>query len=146
MDTDEYIAQRLDDQIEWYDKKSLHNQRWHKILRVFEIVGAALIPFATAVLAPEPLSTRIAIGGLGVVVTVVAATLDLFRFQVQWIEYRTTCETLKKEKFLFLTASEPYLRRSGDNLQLLVQRVETLIANENTNWGQGIRQRGKEEG
>jgi hypothetical protein len=42
---EEYIEQRLSDQIGWYDRKSSTNQRWFKRLRFAEIVAAATIPF-----------------------------------------------------------------------------------------------------
>jgi len=42
---EEYIEQRLSDQIGWYDRKSGTNQRWFKRLRFAEIVAAATIPF-----------------------------------------------------------------------------------------------------
>ncbi|HFC76762.1 MAG TPA: DUF4231 domain-containing protein, partial [Candidatus Moranbacteria bacterium] len=41
-------------------------------------------------------------------------------------------ESLKHEKYLFLTKSEPY--DIDEPFKLLVQRVESLISKENTNW------------
>jgi hypothetical protein len=41
MAPEEYIEQRLNDQIGWYDRKSATNQRWFKRLRFAEIVAAA---------------------------------------------------------------------------------------------------------
>lgn len=43
---------RLEDQIAWYDAKSRHNQRWFKLLKVWQIVIAAAIPVAAAAEAP----------------------------------------------------------------------------------------------
>ncbi|MDH3287817.1 MAG: DUF4231 domain-containing protein [Betaproteobacteria bacterium] len=40
----EYLEQRLDDQINWYSKKSAANQAAHKRLRLIEIIAAASIP------------------------------------------------------------------------------------------------------
>ena len=36
MDIEEYIKDRLDDQINWYDTKSQIHQKWYKILKVSE--------------------------------------------------------------------------------------------------------------
>ena len=44
MDINEYISTRLDPQIEWYDKKSVHAQRRYKQFQVAEIILAAFIP------------------------------------------------------------------------------------------------------
>jgi len=50
MGEQEYFEQRLDDQINWYDKKSVFNQQRYKQLRTAEIVLSLLIPFAGQVL------------------------------------------------------------------------------------------------
>ena len=135
LDVGEYIARRVRDQIDWYDRKSIWNQRWFKRLRLVEILAAALIPFLTAV--PDSFgSMKYVIGGLGVLITVVAGVLALHQFQERWTEYRTTCESLKKELFLFLTRAEPYA--AGEAFSMLVQKVETLISKENTNWAQSL--------
>ncbi len=69
---EEYIEQRLSDQINWYDRKSSTNQRWFKRLRFPEIVAAATIPFLSG-FAGNSLAIKIAIGALGVFVAVTAS-------------------------------------------------------------------------
>ena len=57
---------------------------------------------------------------------------DKKSLDAQWIEYRSTCESLKHEKFLFLSGAEPYCEENS--YHLLVQRVEGLISKENSEW------------
>lgn len=45
MTPEQYMEDRVDDQIKWYDSRSQANQRWYKHLRSIEIVLAASIPF-----------------------------------------------------------------------------------------------------
>src|SRR6266403_5260662 len=135
MAPDEYIEQRLNDQIVWYDRKSSTNQSWFKRLRFGEMVAAAIIPFLSG-FAGNSLPIKIAIGALGVLVAVVASLLGLLQLQVHWIEYRATAESLRKEKFLFLTQTDPYDK--DDAFHLLVQRVEGLLSKENTDWVQSM--------
>lgn len=138
----EYLSQRVEAQLSWYDKKSLWNQRWFKRLRIIEIVAAAMIPFLTAI--PDATTMKYVVGSLGVIITVVAGVLALFQFQERWSEYRATSESLKKEQFLFLTRAEPYT--GGDAFSILVQRIETLLSKENTGWAQSlIRSGGRDE-
>ena len=80
--------------------------RWSKRLRFTEIVAAATIPFLSG-FAGNSFPIKIAIGALGVLVAVVASLLGLLQLQEHWIEYRATAESLRKEKFLFLTQTEP---------------------------------------
>ena len=132
---EEYVDQRLSDQIGWYDRKSTTNQRWFKLLRFAEIVAAATIPFLSG-FAGNSFQIKIAIGALGVLVAVLASLLGLLQLQERWIKYRATAESLRKEKFLFLTQTQPYDK--DDAFHLLVQRVEALLSKENTEWTQSI--------
>jgi hypothetical protein len=143
ISADEYIEQRLNDQVGWYDRKSSENQRWFKRLRLTEIVAAAIIPLLSG-FAGESLAIKIAIGALGVVVAVIASLLALLHLQEHWINYRATAEALKTEKFLFLTQTQPYEKE--DAFHLLVQRVEALLSKENTEWLQAMVKPPKGEG
>lgn len=137
MTPEEYIEKRLDDQIEWYGRKSLTAQKVFKRLRLAEIVAAALIPFLSGVLISDPklfLTGNVIIGLLGISVAVITGFLSLGRHQEHWIGYRAVCEALKREKFLFETKVDPY--NSADAFPLLVQRVEALVSSENTQWAQ----------
>jgi Protein of unknown function (DUF4231) len=140
---EDYIEQRLNDQISWYDRKSTTNQRWFRRLRFAEIVAAATIPFLSG-FAGNSLRIKIAIGALGVVVAVIASLLGLLHLQEHWIEYRATAESLRREKFLFLTQTEPYDK--ADAFHLLVQRVEGLLSKESIEWVQSMMKAPKAEG
>jgi hypothetical protein len=139
---EEYIEQRLNNQIGWYDTKSSRNQAWFKRLRFTEVVAAAIIPFLSG-FAGESMAIKIAIGALGVLVAVIASLLGLLRFQEHWITYRATAEALKTEKFLFLTQTPPYDKQ--DAFHLLVQRVEAMLSKENAEWFQSGIKASKEE-
>lgn len=131
MIEEEYIDHRLNDQISWYSKRSQTNQKWFKRLRLLEIVAAAIIPFLAGIGSAIPYYSII-IGILGVIIAVSAGLSALYKYHENWIEYRTTLETLKHEKYLFQAKCSPY---DNDNAFCkLVQRVEGLISKENTQW------------
>jgi len=120
----EDIKQRLDNQIEWYDSKSSGNQRTYRRLRGIEIVSAAAIPLVAAAQSIVQIPTAVAailMALLGSVVTVCTGFLALGNYHENWIEYRTICETLRKEKFMYLTRSDLYsngraaLQEAGDD-------------------------------
>ena len=142
MSEDEYIAERLDDQIEWYSARSKFNQQTFKRLRLLEIIAAACIPFLTGMSQKIAYSEWI-IGFLGIAIAVAAAATSLYKLQENWIQYRSTCEQLQHEKYLYLTRTAPYA--DEDRLSALVQRVEGLIATENSAWSQQYRQDGELE-
>jgi len=74
---------------------------------------------------------------LGAAVVVLAALQSLGKHHENWIEYRTTCESLTHEKYLFLTGTEPY--DGEDPFHLFVTRIEGMISTENTSWSQHTR-------
>jgi hypothetical protein len=131
MDKDNYLNDRLEKQIKWYDDKSQYNQKWFKSLRVIEIVCAAIIPFLAGMSDSIPCG-QIFIGALGVIIAVCAGLSALNKYHENWLTYRTTCETLRHEKYLFLTGCKPY--EGDDTLTSLVERVEGLISKENSQW------------
>ncbi|MEQ9366795.1 MAG: DUF4231 domain-containing protein [Leptospirales bacterium] len=140
MNPEEYIKQRVDDQIDWHSKKSSSNRKTYQILTLLAIVAAASIPLLSAVtvLGAEPgVVAPIAAGGLGVLITILSGTLSLFRFHENWVEYRLIVEALKRERFLFLAGVEPY--QGPESFPDFVERVEALIAKTVVSWGRTAR-------
>ncbi len=133
MNEKEYLEDRLENQISWYSRESKSNQFWFKMLRLVEIVAAASIPFITG-MADSICYSEWIIGFLAIGIAIAAASSALFKLQENWIQYRTTCEQLKHEKYLYLTKAQPY--NSDNCLATLVQRVEGLISKENSGWAQ----------
>lgn len=131
-----YFEQRLDDQINWYDDKSSLNKNRYSRLRLLEIIFAAMIPLLAGY-ARESEYLGYAIGLLGMLVAVIAGVIGLYRFQENWIEYRAQAESLKQEKYLYLTRATPYDNEGA--FELLVQRVEALLKRETTGWAQSLR-------
>ncbi len=132
VNQDEYLRDRLDDQIDWYGGKAAWNQKWYKRLQVVSVLAAALIPFLSGYMSEEIPAVKLTIGGLGFFVAAITALLGLYRFHENWIEYRAASEALKGEKFRYLTRVAPY--DGNDPFPLLVTRVESLLSGENANW------------
>jgi hypothetical protein len=144
MTESEYLEKRLEDQIRWYSTKSQWNQKLYKRLRIVEITAACMIPFFVGYIDKPDDLFKVLTGLLGVTVAIVSGIVALFKFQENWIEYRTTSESLKHEKYLYLTNSEPY--DVDDKFPLLVERLESFISKENTRWSQYIKRTMKEKG
>jgi hypothetical protein len=133
VNQEEYLKNRVDEQIAWYDRKSGGSQRWFQRLRLFEIAAAAAITLLAGY-ADSFSNVKIVIGILGLLTAVIAGVLALYQFQENWMAYRSACESLKQEKYLFLTRTDPY---SGDDaFALFVSRVEALMSKERTAWTQ----------
>jgi hypothetical protein len=138
MNDQQYIAERLDDQCHWLEGKAAWNQTCYKRLRLIEIAAAAFIPALASLKVPDPLTQPI-VAVLGIAVALVAGAMGLFKFQENWVQYRSTAEQLKHEKFMYATQCGPYA--GEDRFALLVERVEKLLMKENTAWAEAMSSR-----
>jgi hypothetical protein len=135
------IMERLEDQIAWYESKSVANQQAYKRIKVAEILAAAIIPFLAALGRPR---IGMATGGLGVLITVLEGLLHLNQYQQNWINYRSTCEALKHEKYTYLGKAAPYAN-VPDPHALLAERIESLVSQEHAKWALQQQEQGKEQ-
>jgi hypothetical protein len=134
-DTPNPTLKRLEDQIDWYDKKSSYNQRRFKILKISQIIAGALIPFASSVGAPAAVA-----GGLGVLIVIFEGLQSLSQHQQSWISYRSTCQKLTQEKYLWLAKAGPYESAPNPDA-VMAERIEALMSSEITNWSTTTRQK-----
>jgi len=119
---------RLEDEISWYDRRSGYNQKVYKILKFATVAFAAVVPVAAALTAPAWVT-----GGLGVLIILVEALQQMNQYHHNWISYRSTCESLKHEKYLYVATAGPYAT-ADTPLRLLAERVESLVSVEHAKW------------
>ena len=143
MTQEEYIKDRLDDQINWYEKKSSFCQKKHKFWQVMKIVSALSITtislWAPADLFKSPvegstfsINLSHLIGVIGAFIVFIESFVKIFDYEKLWIQYRSTAERLKREKLLFQTSSKPY--HTKEAFSLLVQQSESIMNNEVQGW------------
>jgi hypothetical protein len=137
--SDDPTWDRLEDQIAWYDRKSIGYQKTYKRIKIIEIVAAAAIPFLSALNISQAGNAQAGhliswtIGGLGVLITILEGVLQLNQYQSNWIAYRSACEGLKHEKYAYLAKAAPYNDAPNPHA-LLAERVEALVSQEHAKW------------
>jgi hypothetical protein len=128
MDLDKYITERIDPQINWYDKKAGFYKSCFFIGNILVLIISAMIPFLTSFEANE---YKYIIGFLGVSITIVTGVLNLFGFYQKWLLYRSTAEKLKSEKHLLNLFSD----KLNDQEKIeYAKRLEQIILTENKRW------------
>ena len=129
-----YLTDRYEDQINWYDAKAARNQTFYRWAQWSVIVLAAITPVLIE-LDLKPLGNGLVQWATltSAVVAILTAGLKAFKYQENWITYRTTCETLRKEKYFYDAEIGEY-RDTQDKEALFVDRAESLISRENTMW------------
>lgn len=120
--------QRLEEQIAWYSRGARRNKRWYLRIKVVQIVSAAVIP----VIAATSLPTWVA-GALGALIVILESIQQLFQFHSNWTHYRSTSESLKHEKFLYLAQAGAYATAAHPDA-LLAERIESRVSQEHAAW------------
>ena len=126
----EYLNNRYEDQIKWYSKKSKCSKIIYQCFQWAAIVLSSTIPVLVVTLEGN---NKWITATFSIVLAIATAGLKTFKFQENWIAYRTIAETLKKEKHYFDADLNEY-RAVNNKRQLFVERVESLISRENTLW------------
>ena len=124
------IIARLEDQITWYDCKSRSAHNSYKRMKILEIFAAAVIPFLAGF---HFAHVMLLTGGLGVLITILEGILHLNQYQQNWTNYRSTCEALRHEKYVYLAKAAMY-GSAPDPHALLAERVESLVSQEHAQW------------
>jgi hypothetical protein len=63
----------------------------------------------------------------------VAGILNLFSFQEHWVNYRASCEKLRREARLFQLRGDAYANAPNPK-QVFAERAESIIAGESALW------------
>ena len=131
------LWERLQAQIDWYDRKASLNQRAYKSSKIAIIVLAISIPgLAEYGRLPEFGDTRALLVSLAAAVIVLLEGLQhLNQWQENWILYRSTCEGLRNEQLLFNEKAGPYANLRPEAAQrVLAERVGALSLAEHSKW------------
>lgn len=133
FDINEYMEDRVEAQIKWYDEKSQKAQKYYKIYQIIEILLAASIPILSGY-ANSSVAIAVIVGIAGALIAIIESITKLYRFHENWIQYRSTCELLRYQKYLFVTRSAPYNPDTETIENIFVRNIENIISAENNQW------------
>jgi len=131
MTEDDFVMARVDDQIQWYDRKSSACHRSFKRLKTLTIITATSIPLISG--SSNSHVAGLIAGAFGALVAIIEGIQHLNQFQSNWITYRSTAEALKHEKFLYMAVAGPYAA-AGNPRALLAERTESVVSQEHAKW------------
>lgn len=134
------VLKRLEDQATWFNQKSSFNRHRFHMLKISQIIAGALIPFVASINTPAYVASA-----LGVLIVIIEGLQSLNQYQHTWIAYRSTCEQLNHEKYLWLAKAGPYASAVSADA-LLAERVENILSSENVGWTVEMRKEQKQPG
>lgn len=130
---EQYIQHRLDDQIAYYSKSASRAKKKFQAMKAIEIALAASVPFLSALITEKNAQgMKVIVGLVGVGISLLSGWLLLYKYQENWVTYRTTCESLESERYLFLTRTGPY--KSKEASALFIEKVESILGQEQQRW------------
>jgi len=127
----EYLSTRYDKELNWYDTKSIRNKSLYYIFQMSLIILSATTPLLALSELKWPTTVTAS------VVAILAGMIKFLNLQENWFNYRSICETLRKEKHLYDAEVGDY-SNTKDKQQLFVERVENLISREHTLWQSSV--------
>ncbi|HTS70639.1 MAG TPA: DUF4231 domain-containing protein [Terriglobia bacterium] len=125
-----YLVERYQKQIEWYARKA---RSYRKLYYAFQwplIVFSAITPVLVVIGGSWQKWLAVIISAL---VAIGTTALKTFQYHELWINYRTVCETLRKEIYYYRAKLASYAGASDPEVTF-VERVEAMISGENTLW------------
>ena len=96
------------------------------VIIVFSVLTPILLATGLSVL-------QILAAGLSGVVAIATSVLGTFKFQENWLSFRTVAESLKREKSLYDSKNCEY-DLAEDPAKLFILKIETLISKEHNTW------------
>jgi len=132
MGIETYMEKRVNDQIEWMSNKSAKFKSKYMTLKLLIIILSVSIPILVMFIDVDP-RMKYLVALAGAMIAAIEGFLSLYDYQNNWINYRSTVETLKREQFLFATKTNIY-KTADDASSLFVERVENILNSENKNW------------
>jgi len=134
----DYIVNRIISQIEWLDKRSNEKQERFKIYSIGAIVLNACIPTAVF-LAGYCSGIQLLVIVFSSMAGVFGAIAALCGYKDLWIQYRTTCETLKSKLHrFFLQVGEFDGSDDSERFKRLVAESEKYLTKDLEDWGSRV--------
>ena len=127
---EDYIAERVNDAIAWYDKNANKYKRYYLQMRATTVIGGALVPVLVN-LDFDYIDVVTTI--LSLIVVLLVSLESVYHFREQWTNYRSTEQSLRREYFLFTSKGGTYANQDNAAAYThFVDRVEEIIGVESS--------------
>ena len=132
MNIESYINDRVDDQIKYFDRSAVKNQRIYRFSRMTAISCNVLTALAIALTFAVPVQYKVEVGLAALVLTmIVLATYQIeefFNFGAKWQKFRIVSELIKSEKYMYLNGAGVYTSADLEQRKrIFVKRVEDIF-------------------
>lgn len=125
----DYLERRVIGQRKWHSVKATWNKHRFYTVEILTMLSGALIPVINLWAVKDAYLAGLLSAILGGVVVVSAGVGKLFKFQENWLQFRSVAEALGYEEEYFKAGAGEYAGGEGEHRnKLLVERVENILA------------------
>src|SRR5262249_11750497 len=126
----EYLSERIDQYIGWYNSKAVKAKRLYQLTRASSVIGAAVVPvLVNLTFAYTHVFTTI----ISLALVIFVSLESVYLHGDLWKNYRSTEQFLSREKVVFQSAADHYRNLSPeDAIVLFISRCEAQISAENS--------------
>ena len=125
----EYLQRRVEPQRKWHNEKARWNKQRYYCVEIATLVAGAAIPIVNLWAADDPYWGRLLSAIFGGLIVLAVAVGKLFKFQENWLQFRTLVEALEREVALYKWGATEYAEaEQSTRHRLFVERVENILA------------------
>ena len=134
----DYLSQRVDQYINWYDKKAVTSKKNYLFARITTAICAIIVPFINNTSLSIIFSdfeidiSRISVTIISLLVAILIALEGVLHYREQWQNYRSTEQFTHTQRLLFQNRIGDYAKLDNKSaFEEFVVRVEGAISEEN---------------
>lgn len=128
-ETSSYSTGRFQGQRNWHNSKATWNKRWYYSMEIMTLVAGAAIPIVILLAGNDAFWARLLPALLGGLVVITTGLSKLFKFQENWLQYRTVVEDLDRQEVFYQSGIGDYAGLDATSREaLFVEHVENGLA------------------
>ena len=137
LSPEDYLKNRVQDQIDWYDRKSGILKKRYRWMKGTTIVIGVLIPVIISLSDVCDCINwlKYLAGAMGAAISALEGISGMLKDKDNFLAYRAAREALMRERMLYSTLSGNYAG-AKDAFALFVANCESIMANEQSGWVQ----------
>jgi hypothetical protein len=116
---------------DWYGRRAHINRLTYLSLKTIQLILTTTIPILSLI--DSGRYSRVVIALIGASVAIIEGFLQLQQTQANWLRYRATRESLKREALLHSASAGPYADVSNAD-SLFIERADAIISGELSKW------------
>lgn len=128
-----YLSSRVEDQINWYGKRSGQLKRRYRRLKALTIITGGLIPLCIVFSEKFGDGFKYLAGVFGALISIFEGISGMLKDKETFLAYRAANESLTREKMQYQSKSGKYAGATNPFI-LFVESCEGIMAGENAQW------------